>query len=183
MEIGSRPSRPNAVNAKPETSEAIDMIGDEGTYDNQQANFEIALKDGEMIHVSQDSVAQSFSHFSYIASGRKLLLCDLQGSSRGRDLIQFTDPVLHSQQGGKYGKTDRGAKGIEDFLNSAMSYAMLQQGYFLLGHARTNAVPKKDNEMLVSRSDGTCSLCPVDDGEASTVRMWDQYHICIRLFK
>ena len=99
----------NAEEAKPNTPEVIDMTGDEDTYDNQQPSFENALKDGERIHVSQNEVAQAFSHFSYIASGRKLLLCDLQGSTRGRDLIQFTEPVLHSQQGGKYGKTDRSA--------------------------------------------------------------------------
>ena len=69
--------------------EVIDMTNDE---DN------VVLEKDEEIFVPQDEVAQAFSHFSYVACGRKLLLCDLQGATCGRSLIQFTDPVIHSQE-------------------------------------------------------------------------------------
>jgi hypothetical protein len=93
--------------------EVIDM-----TNDDENDGNGVPLDQDEEIFVPQDEVAQAFSHFSYVASGRKLMLCDLQGATCGRNLIQFTDPVIHSQEGNKYGKTDRGAKGIEDFLHS-----------------------------------------------------------------
>ena len=61
-------------------------------------------------------------------------------------------------------------------LTNAMSYAsILQQGSFLLGRARTNVAPEKDEErMSASRSDGTVPSVLWIQGEASTVWIWDK---------
>jgi Alpha-kinase family len=97
----------------------------------------IELKDGE--------VAQAFSHFSYVFGGRKSLICDLQGVfQKQKSLLCFTDPVIHyhdpqnDTKRGQYGKTDRGAKGIEDFLNTHTCNALcdlVTTGYFECANA------------------------------------------------
>ena len=79
----------------------------------------------ETLFVTQDEVAQAFSHFSYVFGGRKSLICDLQGVyDRQKRRLCFTDPVIHfhdvlkEDKRGQYGRTDRGEKGIDDFLHS-----------------------------------------------------------------
>jgi hypothetical protein len=79
----------------------------------------------ERLFATHDDVAQAFSHFSYIYGGRSSLICDLQGIyDRKEKLLQFTDPVIHyhnvlkENKRGQYGRTDRGEKGIQDFLDS-----------------------------------------------------------------
>ena len=42
---------------------------------------------------------QAFSHFSYVASGGEVLICDIQGVG---DL--FTDPQIHTPDGNSYGE-------------------------------------------------------------------------------
>jgi hypothetical protein len=54
---------------------------------------------------------QAFSHFSHVVSDSKLLICDIQGVN---DL--YTDPQVHSQAGGLYGKGDMGREGINKFF-------------------------------------------------------------------
>jgi hypothetical protein len=102
----------------------------------------IELDEGESIFVTPDEVAQAFSHFSYVHGGRAVLICDLQGvlinkidnstDSGYRKVLQLTDPAIHyhhtsqdaedNTYGGtkkykaRYGRTDRGEKGMEDFL-------------------------------------------------------------------
>ena len=68
---------------------------------------------------------QAFSHFSYIHTERKMLVCDLQGvldESVWPPMYELTDPVIHyASSGGRtkvYGRTDRGKKGIADFFSS-----------------------------------------------------------------
>ena len=80
---------------------------------------------GESIFVKDGEVAQAFSHFSYILGGRKSLVCDLQGvCDRQNHVLCFTDPVIHyhdaqkENKKGQYGRTDRGDKGISDFLKT-----------------------------------------------------------------
>ena len=98
----------------------------EDDYDDGNKIIEI-LDDDECLFVTDNEVAQAFSHFSYIAGGRKLLVCDLQGVSEGGRL-QLTDPVIHSLSDstttGKYGRTDRGTNGIQDFLDTHQCNAL-----------------------------------------------------------
>ena len=71
-------------------------------------------------------VPQAFSHFSYIHSGRKALVCDLQGvyeeAARPGPRFDLTDPVIHySSSRGRsrvYGRTDRGRAGIHRFFET-----------------------------------------------------------------
>ena len=61
----------------------------------------------------QRNTPQAFSHFSYEKSGRKLLICDIQGVG---DL--WTDPQIHSTNLDAYGKGNLGQEGIDKFLES-----------------------------------------------------------------
>ena len=74
---------------------------------------------------SPGEVAQAFSHFSYWASGRKRLVCDLQGVyDKEQNLLKFSDPVIHyhnhrrEDRKGVHGRTDRGRKGMALFFDT-----------------------------------------------------------------
>jgi len=59
---------------------------------------------------------QAFSHFSWVQSGGKLLVCDIQGVG---DV--YTDPQIHSNEGPgifKYGPGDIGVEGINKFFTT-----------------------------------------------------------------
>ena len=69
--------------------------------------------DKAYLFVTKDEIAQAFSHFSYIHSGKKMLICDLQGVyDEPNNMIRFTDPVIHyhdarnDKKKGLYGRTD-----------------------------------------------------------------------------
>lgn len=72
---------------------------------------------------------QAFSHYSYIFSRRRMLVCDLQGvvSYRGdggglRGSFELTDPTIHytsaSGRSNVYGKSDLGTRGVYSWLAS-----------------------------------------------------------------
>lgn len=63
-------------------------------------------------------VLEAFSHFSYVASGKQLMVCDLQGIyKKGASSWTLTDPQVHSlQTPSPYGRADRGMAGIADLL-------------------------------------------------------------------
>ena len=84
-------------------------------------------------HISDDDFAQAFSHFSYVRSGGKLIVVDLQGTIKvhpdGRREFLFTDPAIHNRHSRKkgligllngmnFGRTDRGRKGIQAFFST-----------------------------------------------------------------
>jgi hypothetical protein len=56
---------------------------------------------------------QAFSHFTWQASGHKLLVCDLQGVG---DL--WTDPQIHTVDKQRFGKGNLGMEGISKFLSA-----------------------------------------------------------------
>lgn len=64
---------------------------------------------------------QSFSHWVYENTKRKLLVCDLQGildMEGRRPAFRLTDPAICSKSRGRkshYGKTDLGMRGIRNF--------------------------------------------------------------------
>jgi len=81
----------------------------------------------DSLFVTKEEVAQAFSHFSYIHSGKKMLICDLQGVyDRSKKTLTLTDPVIHYHDArkvkkhnrGVYGRTDMGQKGIQDFFKT-----------------------------------------------------------------
>jgi hypothetical protein len=54
---------------------------------------------------------QAFSHFTWEASGNKLLICDLQGVGDC-----WTDPQIHTIDGKGYGKGNAGLQGVRQFM-------------------------------------------------------------------
>lgn len=75
-------------------------------------------------------VAQAFSHFSYWATGRKRLICDLQGVyDKEENTLILSDPVIHYRNVNKstckpckHGRTDRGSKGMWMFFATHKDY-------------------------------------------------------------
>ena len=70
-------------------------------------------------------IPQTFSCFACSQSGRRYLVCDLQGvldESSETPCFELTDPVIHyrSVSGWKnvFGRTDRGQKGIDSFYKT-----------------------------------------------------------------
>jgi len=97
---------------------------EEGDDDGDDYNDEPS-REPNAVSFRHDEVAQAFSHFSYIHGGRKTLICDLQGAfNRVGKVLVLTDPVIHffdpskDHKRGVYGRTDRGEKGIADFLRN-----------------------------------------------------------------
>ncbi|KXZ55304.1 hypothetical protein GPECTOR_3g439 [Gonium pectorale] len=64
-----------------------------------------------------EEVPQCFSHFTFIHSGGRKLVCDLQGVWNSTDGFTLTDPVIHHHSGSKKnGATDKGQTGISNFF-------------------------------------------------------------------
>lgn len=61
-------------------------------------------------------IMQAFSHYSWVASGKSLIICDLQGVESG-SRVTLTDPAIHSKSV-IYGHTDLGNTGIERFFRT-----------------------------------------------------------------
>ena len=66
-----------------------------------------------------------FSHWSWVRTGGKYLLCDLQGHRGAKggptlngstDYYLFTDPVIMSRKAGSYGCADLGAAGVKKWF-------------------------------------------------------------------
>ena len=57
---------------------------------------------------------QAFSHYTYIKTNGKLLVCDIQGV-KDTNQYSLTDPAIHSDTQ-DYGDTDLGETGMEKFL-------------------------------------------------------------------
>eukprot|EP01089_Gocevia_fonbrunei_P007153 TRINITY_DN18206_c0_g1_i1.p1 TRINITY_DN18206_c0_g1~~TRINITY_DN18206_c0_g1_i1.p1 ORF type:complete len:508 (+),score=55.93 TRINITY_DN18206_c0_g1_i1:150-1526(+) len=64
-------------------------------------------------YVSDDerNTPQAFSHFTYEASKKTLLICDIQGVNDS-----YTDPQIHNREGAGFGRGNLGQKGFERFL-------------------------------------------------------------------
>lgn len=73
-----------------------------------------------------DDIPQAFSHFSYIFSKRKYLVCDLQGvlsTDSDEPMFELTDPLIHyttMTDRADYGRTDRGQQGIRLLQDTQM---------------------------------------------------------------
>jgi len=55
----------------------------------------------------------AFAHFSFEASGRQLIICDIQGV---QDI--YTDPQVHNQSGEGFGRGNLGQAGFQGFLQT-----------------------------------------------------------------
>jgi Mg-chelatase subunit ChlD len=101
----------------------LGLIEEGSEEEDEDSDEESVENDVRSIVFTPSQVAQAFSHFSYHESGKKRLVCDLQGVFNDeKNLLQFSDPVIHyynhEDEGRKnvHGRTDRGRKGIEDFF-------------------------------------------------------------------
>jgi Alpha-kinase family len=97
---------------------------EEGSDEEDDVSDEESVKNHvQSIVFTPSQVAQAFSHFSFLESGKKRLVCDLQGVFNDeKNILQFSDPVIHyynhedTSRKNIHGRTDRGRKGIEDFF-------------------------------------------------------------------
>ena len=63
-----------------------------------------------------NATCQAFSHYTWVRSGKQLVVCDLQGKKVGADVI-LTDPAIHDSVCVlHHGSTNLGEKGIEQFF-------------------------------------------------------------------
>ncbi len=74
--------------------------------------------DGATKAASYSDLLEAFSHYSWVKSGRKLLISGLQGFKKKlQNKIVLIDPTVHSNgDGGTYGVMDRGMEGIQKFF-------------------------------------------------------------------
>ena len=70
-------------------------------------------------------VPQAFTHFTYKRTSRNRMVCNLQGvlnTSVIPPRFELTDAAIHNSRTRRerriFGKTDRGTKGMHDFLNN-----------------------------------------------------------------
>ena len=63
---------------------------------------------------------QAFSHYTWIKSGKSLLVCDLQGfKDETKGKVILTDPAIHSNgSAGRYGAMDGGINGVNAFFRT-----------------------------------------------------------------
>jgi Alpha-kinase family len=100
--------------------------GSEDEEDEEECNYQDnADEEMEPNVFSASEVAQAFSHFTYWATGRKRLVCDLQGVyDEGARILRLTDPVIHYHNPNNrfrnrvHGDTDRGKKGVAMFFGT-----------------------------------------------------------------
>jgi len=90
---------------------------------------------------------QALSHFSYDYTKGKALLCDLQGGRYAKAFV-LTDPVLMSPAK-KYGPTDLGQQGIDNFFFHHTCGEFCQKGWSRPDNARPLFEPKKGSSLLV----------------------------------
>ena len=63
-----------------------------------------------------NATCQAFSHYTWVRSGKQLVVCDLQGKKVGSNVI-LTDPAIHDSVSVlHHGTTNLGEKGIERFF-------------------------------------------------------------------
>ncbi|KAL7534191.1 hypothetical protein ACHAXR_005712 [Thalassiosira sp. AJA248-18] len=86
------------------------------------SNPSISIGDG--ISISLDDIPQAYSHFTFLASGRRFLVCDLQGvldTNVSPPVFELTDPAIRYKkrtQRVDFGRTDCGEDGIQNFFRS-----------------------------------------------------------------
>ena len=72
------------------------------------------------VRISADPICaamQAFSHYTWVKSEKKLVICDLQGV-RTESGVLITDPAIHAREFWKYGRTNFGPKGIRYFFKT-----------------------------------------------------------------
>ena len=83
------------------------------------------------VEIAPGDVPQAFSCFSHKYSGRRFLVCDLQGvldAASSPPCFELTDPAIHYKSASGrthvFGRTDRGEKGINAFFKTHVCSAL-----------------------------------------------------------
>jgi len=100
----------------------------EGSEDEEESSDEDEDGRGSLLTpvlYTPSEVAQAFSHFSYLQSSGKRLVCDLQGVfDEKENVLRFSDPAIHyynhlrEERRMVHGRTDRGRKGVAMFFDT-----------------------------------------------------------------
>eukprot|EP00986_Skeletonema_menzelii_P007373 scaffold2884_cov141-Skeletonema_menzelii.AAC.8 len=92
------------------------------TYPGSATSF--SAQNGDY-HFTLEDIPQAYSHFTYNASGRRFLVCDLQGvldTKKHRPVFELTDPAIHYRERTDrridFGRTDLGEQGIDQFFRT-----------------------------------------------------------------
>jgi hypothetical protein len=104
-----------ALGSSQEILATIDEEDEEGSVDSCFSDTRQALMDS----ILDDDIPQAFSHYSYVYSKHDRLVCDIQGVlHHNPPLFELTDPAIHSEEKGQFGKTDFGGKGMQEFFKT-----------------------------------------------------------------
>lgn len=92
----------------------------------------------DLSNIKKENIPQTFSHFTYQKSDKRLMVVDLQGvlyedKTDGNNVYKLTDPVIHMQQvknkrkfrHWSFGRTDRGKKGKVLYLINSHDFVVL----------------------------------------------------------
>jgi hypothetical protein len=64
-------------------------------------------------------VVQAFSHWTYVASGKRLMVVDCQGCfNSGSNKFLLTDPAIHCTTLLRFGGTNMGTTGFKNFFKT-----------------------------------------------------------------
>ncbi len=122
IELLHRDGRP-LYNVEPLLEGAYEKHNDNsgGVYQSAQLHF-------------QRNTPQAFSHFTWEASGKRCVVCDIQGVA---DL--YTDPQVHTVDGKGFGQGNCGRQGIHKFLGTHRCNEICQ--YLGLSPIRMESLP------------------------------------------
>ncbi len=107
-----------------------DVIEEGSEEEEEESEARELLQGKRALVFTPLEVAQAFSHFSYLASGKKRLVCDLQGvHDEAKNVLIFSDPVIHyhnprgyTSRTNVHGRTDHGKKGMHKFFHTHAQY-------------------------------------------------------------
>ena len=86
-----------------------------GRYTKFNSNFAYRHSASECDNPVSNDTCQAFSHYTWVKSGRKLVICDLQGVEV-RYKLMLTDPAIHYTNVLCHGSTNLGMTGILKFF-------------------------------------------------------------------
>ena len=64
-----------------------------------------------------EPLLDAFSHWTYMITGRSLIVVDLQGVKEGNKFV-LTDPAIHTIKGNKFGDCNHSMTGIKSFFHT-----------------------------------------------------------------
>lgn len=130
-----------------------------GMVDKSSSSFEVErFSTSPDCPFTIDEIPQAFSHFTYINSGRKFLICDLQGvlnTKSNPPVFEMTDPAIHYYRKmtsrRDFGRTDRGQEGIDHFLRTYKSYefSKVLSRQFIKDPFKRESIESEDTEDIL----------------------------------